>query len=115
MALDAAPRAQAEPLSLDDIAERVQRILDDPTREADVTDESVLLAALQERRAADLSRRRTGCRAAADEKRIAERRRRRAGRSSRAAPARSQQVEADLGSHQLARAYRRRAGAIQPF
>ena len=53
VALDAAHRPQAEPLTLDDIAERVQRILDDPTREADEHDDSVLQA-LQERRAADI-------------------------------------------------------------
>ena len=53
VALDAARRPQAKSLTLDDIAERVQRILDDPTREADEHDDSVLQA-LQERRAADI-------------------------------------------------------------
>ena len=53
VALDAARAPQAEPLTLDDIAERVQRILDDPTREADEHDDSVLQA-LQERRAAGI-------------------------------------------------------------
>ena len=53
VALDAARLLHAEPLTLDDIAERVQRILDDPTREADEHDDSVLQA-LQERRAAGI-------------------------------------------------------------
>ena len=62
VALDAAPPPVAEnsqaqqpdePLAPDDIAERVQRILDDPTREADELDPAVL-EALQERRAADI-------------------------------------------------------------
>jgi hypothetical protein len=43
----------SQPLTLDDIAERVQRILDDPTREADELD-PVVLQVLQERRASDI-------------------------------------------------------------
>jgi hypothetical protein len=43
----------SQPLTLDDIAERVQRILDDPTREADELDPAVL-DALKERRAAEI-------------------------------------------------------------
>ena len=43
----------SQSLTLDDIAERVQRILDDPTREADELDPAVLQA-LQERRSADI-------------------------------------------------------------
>ena len=71
VALDAAPQAKAEPLTLDDIAERVQRIIDDPTREAEEQDESVLLA-LNERRAADLTAAaQVAATAADDEQRIA--------------------------------------------
>ena len=71
VALDAAPQAKAEPLTLDDIAERVQRIIDDPTREAEEQDESVLLA-LNERRAPDLAAAsQVAATAADDEQRIA--------------------------------------------
>jgi Ti-type conjugative transfer relaxase TraA len=69
VAVDAAPRPEqdkAQPLTLDEIAERVQRILDDPTRQADELDESVLQA-LQNRRAADIDAAQTAATAAEDE------------------------------------------------
>ncbi|MGA8613741.1 MAG: AAA family ATPase, partial [Xanthobacteraceae bacterium] len=69
VALDAAPRPdqdKAQPLTLDEIAEHVQRILDDPTRQADELDESVLQA-LQNRRAADIDAAQTAATAAEDE------------------------------------------------
>jgi ATP-dependent exoDNAse (exonuclease V) alpha subunit len=55
-----------QPLTLDDIAERVQRIIDDPTRQADELDPAVL-EALQVRRAGDIEAAETAARAAEDE------------------------------------------------
>jgi hypothetical protein len=55
-----------QPLTLDDIAVRVQRILDDPTCEADELEESVLQA-LQERRAGDVAAEQATAAAAEDE------------------------------------------------
>ena len=50
--LDTRLRAAPDDLSPDDLAERVQQILDDPSREADITDPRIL-EALQARREAD--------------------------------------------------------------
>ena len=53
-------------MTLDEIAARVQRILDDPTRQADELDESVLQA-LEERRAGDIEATQAAAAAAEDE------------------------------------------------
>ena len=58
IARDAALRPEAEtaePLTLDDIAERVQRLIDDPTRAAEENDPRILQA-LQDRREAEQTR-----------------------------------------------------------
>ena len=56
----------SQPLTCDDVAQRVQRILDDPTREADERDPAVLQA-LEERRAAGIEATQAASSAAEDE------------------------------------------------
>ena len=73
-------------MSLDDIAQRVQRIIDDPTREADETDPRILQA-LEDRRAAEQTER-PADREADEARRLAENPRHRKNGNPRAAPKR---------------------------